>query len=116
MVQNFSVRCLCPGGRATEFLTTNDQQIKMFLSVLQTAQEVARIGLRAAGNSMRFVTPGFFKKIQAFVPRLFPKSHHLRLALLDMKLAMEEQAGLPFADYSCDTINQCLKNPFCLLN
>ena len=88
---NVSVTCLCPGGTATDFLTTNNQKMKTSLSVLQSAAEVAAIGLKASRNGKRVVVPGFFNKIQAFIPRLLPNFLNLKIAQIGMEIAIEEQ-------------------------
>ena len=88
---NVTVTCLCPGGTATEFLETNNQKMKTKLQVLQSAEEVAAIGLAATKNGKRVVVPGFFNKLQAFIPRLFPNSLNLRIAQIGMEIAIDEK-------------------------
>ncbi len=88
---NVSVTCLCPGGTATEFLTTNNQKMKTSLSVLQSPVAVARIGLKAARSGKRVIVPGILNKIQAFIPRLLPNFLNLRIAQLGMEIAIDEK-------------------------
>ncbi len=88
---NVSVTCLCPGGTATDFLTTNNQKMKTSLSVLQSAEEVAATGLKAAKRGKRVVVPGLLNKFQAFLPRLLPNFINLQIAKIGMELAIDEK-------------------------
>jgi len=73
-VKRFGVRvcALCPGQTRTEFHEIANEPIPEVMSV-HTAEQVARIGLRALASGKHFVIPGFSNRMGMELQRLAPR-------------------------------------------
>jgi uncharacterized protein len=70
-----AVTCICPGGTKTEFHAVAGAGNYGWLAnmSMMTAEEVARISVRAMLAGKRTVIPGFMNKLSCFGVRLVPR-------------------------------------------
>ena len=81
-----TVTALCPGATRTEFHDRADmEEIRLLKFGRMSAETVAEKGYRAMMDGKRVEVPGFLNKLQAFLPRITPRSILLRSAQFVLK-------------------------------